>query len=539
MVGGSGRRGGASTPPEALRALPPIEANDGGFAIAVSMSAGFGSRERRLRPRASLPIVETLRVDLGAAERRALKRLARRLLTDEPALDRTWPFGATVAAGLGPWPALVFEDHSGLGLFRPEDDRAYAYRALLLAEDGDFLAIGPPRNLAFEAYAREVLDLGRVEVVMPAQRSGTHALAERCAADSTLIDRLAAVARQHGGLNLMPYMGIGGAWVLAGAIAAHSGCAVRVAAPPPRLTQRVNDKIWFAERVAEVIGRQALPPSHAAFGLTALTRRMRVLAERHAQVAVKVPDSAAAAGNLVFDAAELRVASPTQVRGRLADMLRQAGWRGGFPLLATGWEQPIAASPSVQLWIPGRDEATAVVEGVFDQRLTGAAGTFAGAVPSALPDTWQCRIAEEAMRLGTLFQELGYFGRCSFDAILVGDTPSDWQLHWIECNGRWGGVSIPMTLTNRLSGDRPRRPFMVVDRSGLAGAVRDISAYLDALDDLLLVPSRRETGIIFLTPGRIEAGTGFDLMAVGESTVAAEALARAAAARVLRVMQDA
>lgn len=539
MVGGSGRRGGAATLPEALPAPPATGGNDGRLAGVASMSAGLGSWERRLRPRASLSIVETLRVDLGATERRALKRLAGRLLTDEPALDRTWPFGATVAAGLGPWPALVFEDHSGLGLFRPEDDRAYAYRALLLAEDGDFLAIGPPRNTAFEAYAREVLGLGRVEVVMPAQPSGTRSLAERCAADSTLIDRLAAVARQHGGLNLLPYMGIGGAWVLAGTIAARSGCAVGVATPPPRLTRRVNDKLWFAERVAEVIGRQALPPSHAAFGLTALTRRMRVLAERHAQVAVKVPDSAAAAGNLVFDAAELRVASSMQVRGRLAGLLRRAGWRGGFPLLATGWEQPIAGSPSVQLWIPGRDEATPVAEGVFDQRLADAAGRFAGAVPSALPEAWQRRMAEEAVRLGTLFQELGYFGRCSFDAILVGDGPSDWRLHWIECNGRWGGVSIPLTLANRLSGDRPRRPFMVVDRSGLAGAVQDISAYLDALDDLLLVPSRRHTGIIFLTPGRIESGTGFDLMAVGESTVAAEGLAKTGAARVLDVMENA
>lgn len=80
---------------------------------------------------------------------------------------------------------------------------------------------------------------------------------------------------------------------------------------------------------------------------------------------------------------------------------------------------------------------------------------------------------------------------------------------------------------------------MVVDRSGLAGAAQGISAYLDAFDDLLLVPGRRETGIIFLTPGRIEAGTGFDLMAVGESNVAAEALAKAAAARVLGVMENA
>jgi hypothetical protein len=508
----------------------------GGRANAASVSDGTESQGRRLRLRSSLAIVETFRVDIGAAERLALKRLAKRLLADEPALDRTWPFGATVAPGLGPWPALGFEDHSELSLFRPEDERAYAYRALLLAEDGDLLLAGPPRNLAFEAYASEVLGLGRVEVVVPAQGPGARSLSGRCAADPMLIDQIAAVARQHGGLNLMPYMGTGEAWVLAGTIAARAGCSVRVAAPPPRLTQRVNHKLWFAERVTEIIGRQALPPSHAAFGLAALTRRMLLLAERHAQVAVKVPDSASAAGNLVFDAAALAREPPARARRRLASLLRHAGWRGAFPLLATGWEQPVVASPSVQLWIPGRGQDVPLVEGIFDQSLVGTAGVFVGAAPSALPDMWQHRIAEGALRLGILFQELGYFGRCSFDAIIVGDSPSDWRLHWIECNGRWGGVSIPLTLANRLSGDRPRRPFMLVDRSGLCGAAQEISVYLAALDDLLLVPGRRETGIVFLTPGRIEAGDGFDLMAVGDNAAAAKALSDVAATRVLGAM---
>jgi hypothetical protein len=510
--------------------------HEGGRTIATSVSDGSDTPQRRLRLRSSLSIVEAFRVDLGAAERQALKRVAKRLLADEPALDRTWPFGATVAPGLGPWPALVFEDHSGLELFRAEDERAYAYRALLLAQDGDLLVAGPLRNPAFESYARELLGLGGIEVVMPAEGPDNRSLAERCAADPTLIDRIAAVARLHGGLNLMPYMGSGKAWVLAGVIAARSGCAVRVAAPPPRLTQRVNHNLWFDERVTEIIGRQALPPSHAAFGMTALTRRMLLLAKRHAQVAVKIPDSASAAGNLVFDAAELTTESPSRVRRRLARLLRRAGWRGAFPLLATGWEQPIAASPSVHLWIPERDQDAPLVEGVFDQHLLGTAGVFVGAAPSALSDTWQRRIAEEALRLGTLFQELGYFGRCSFDAIIGGDSPSDWCLHWIECNGRWGGVSIPLTLANRLAGDCLRRPFVLADRSGLNGAAHGISRYLAVLDDLLLVPGIRETGIFLLSPGRIEIGDGFDLMAVGESVAAAETLAEEAAARVLGVM---
>ena len=44
------------------------------------------------------------------------------------------------------------------------------------------------------------------------------------------------------------------------------------------------------------------------------------------------------------------------------------------------------------------------------------------------------------------------------DAILIGESLADARLHWIECNGRWGGVSIPMTLANRLTGDWARHP---------------------------------------------------------------------------------
>ena len=32
-----------------------------------------------------------------------------------------------------------------------------------------------------------------------------------------------------------------------------------MAAPGPRLSRRVNDKLWFSERVTEVLGRQPFP----------------------------------------------------------------------------------------------------------------------------------------------------------------------------------------------------------------------------------------------------------------------------------------
>ena len=50
----------------------------------------------------------------------------------------------------------------------------------------------------------------------------------------------------------------------------------------------------------------------------------------------------------------------------------------------------------------------------------------------------------------------------SLDALLTGQDMSNAELHWIECNGRWGGVSIPMTAARNLPGiddiDRPLIP---------------------------------------------------------------------------------
>ena len=325
-------------------------------------------------------------------------------------------------------------------------------------------------------------------------------------------------------------MGTGGVWSLAGAIAAQSRREVRVAAPPPRLTRRVNDKIWFGERVTEVLGRGALPPAYTAFSFSALVRRILALARRHASVAVKLPDSAGSVGNFVLESADLVRQTPRLLRDRLHEMLAEAGWRGDFPLQAIGWEQPVLASPSVQLWIPTGEHGLPVVEGVFDQFLRGTTAAFTGAAPSELPARWQQRLAQEAVRLGLLFQTLGYFGRCSFDAILIGQGTDGWQLHWVECNGRWGGVSIPMTLANRLVGNWRRRPFVVVDRRGLRALPRGLDSVLAQMNSELFVPGTHPTGVVVLSPGRLEAGSGFEIMVLGQTGAGARAQADRTAA---------
>jgi hypothetical protein len=259
-------------------------------------------------------------------------------------------------------------------------------------------------------------------------------------------------------------MGTGGVWRLAATVAAHSGVTVRVAAPPPRLTKRVNDKLWFAQRVVEVLGTRAIPTTSSVFGPAALTGRVAALAKHNRHVAIKVPDSAGAAGNLVLDSTSLRGLSARALQERLLTVLWRLEWDQAYPLLVTVWDRPVVASPSVQLWIPESGRGFPFVEGVFDQNVQEPAGEFIGAMPTTLPEQWCLRLADEAARLGFLFQALGYFGRCSFDATLVGEDVNSAVLHWIECNGRWGATSILMTLANRLGGDWRMRPFITVHR---------------------------------------------------------------------------
>ncbi len=446
-------------------------------------------------------------------------------------LGDTKGFGPRVSAGLGPWPALVLEDHSAIRLFEDAGNLMYSYRALLLAGAGDLVVIGVPRSESFERYCRECLNLGRVRVLVPYDDAVGKSITRRCLDDPELIERSADLARRSGGLNVTPYMGTGVTWLLAARIASCAECEVCVAAPPPRLTRRSNDKLWFAERVKELFGGAALPPSHPVFGLTALAARVADLARRHETVAIKLPDSASSEGNMVLDIGRTVLASPGRLRADLEDRLRGVGWLGRYPILVTAWEQPLLASPSAQLWIPPRNQGEVVVEGIFDQTVTGTARVFAGAAPTALSGPWQDRIAQEAGRMGYLFQRLGYVGRCSFDAIVVGVDEARADLHWVECNGRWGGTSIPMTLANRLTGDWRRKPFVVIERDDLSGPARPLDSFLEEYAEDLYLPGRQSRGAVVLSPGQIERGSGFEVMVLGDTLEEARGQAESLYAR--------
>jgi hypothetical protein len=235
------------------------------------------------------------------------------------------------------------------------------------------------------------------------------------------------LARERPSLTVIPYLSTAGAWRLAEAVAAVAGVDVFVLAPPPALAARVNDKSWFSRRAAEVLGPDAIPETGWAADAFELTTLLSILAKRHRRLVVKMPDSAGGVGNVVLDSAAVATLDHDRLLAHVWDQTGRSGRGWGFPLLVGAWDDPVVDRPSVQLWVPQRGDGLPVVEGIFSQVLKGARGAFVGASPTWLPVECQQRLAGKAVRLAFLFQELGYFGRCSFDAVLAGPPTSSRQ----------------------------------------------------------------------------------------------------------------
>lgn len=480
--------------------------------------------------RNSLPVIQRIATNIPADECHRLRKLAKNLARDEPALDSTAVFGDRLVIGIADdRPAILLADHSEISLYDRRGDMSLEYRMLLLAQRGDMVIVGTHRSADFEKYCREKLDLGPVEVLaLPDTGNQPQpGPAKRCRTNAALMKTFADTARLHDGLTILPYMGTGEIWMLAAEISRLAGVTIHVAAPPPRLVRRVNDKIWFAARVREVLGPAALPPSYSTFGPAALAARIANLARHNRQVVVKLPDSASGSGNLVLQADKIRDMSLAELRQSLIDLLEGLGWQGTFPLLAGVWDTPVLANPSVQIWIPPDDDGPPIIEGLFDQHIEGTQARFVGASLSCLPAEWQQRIAGEAARLAFLFQQLGYFGRCSLDVVIVGENLDNASLHWIECNGRWGGTSLPMTIADRLVPDWHQRTTLIVQRPLQFDATQTFADVAERLESKLLPIGHGDQGIVFLSPGGIEDGTGLNFLVFADTDAQAGAYCQA------------
>ncbi len=415
-------------------------------------------------------------------------------------------------------PTLHLDDLSDIRLLdRFYDVRYLEDRARLRADDGDVVASCSVRDEAFEAYCRQRLGLGEVTRLYPVSRRGPLRVASACWTDRAVRRALIGTLRADGLAYVHPHAGNGSVWAIASLLSQASRRPLKVIAPPPALTRRVNHKLWFAETVTRLFGPALIPRTASAWNFAALARVVRDMAGAARSIVVKLPDSAGGAGNVVVPAIRFRDRPLGSIRGDLKGLVRSFGWRGEARLLVGSWETDVLAAPSVQVWIPPEPQAPPVVEGLYAQHLKDIGGYFTyftGSRPARLTAGLEAEVTDRCWLLARLFQRLGYVGRCSFDMILVGTDSDSARVEFIECNGRWGGTSLPMTLMNRLFGDWADRPYAAAECE-VGGLER--CGFDDLLnhfgDDLYDVG----TGVgrfIFYNPGGLRSHGSIDALAL-------------------------
>jgi hypothetical protein len=461
-----------------------------------------------------------------------LRALADRYLRDEPALRSTAQFGPDVRQGLSSAPALIFGDQQEVSLFDTSLPTQLEYRISLLAAAGDTVAVHR-RDEDFERYLSDYLQINGVEFVQPGQLTNNEIrpMSVLCRTERSLRSVIDRTSRREGRLLLMAYLTTGNVWRLAQEISLRCDAKAFVAGPTPRMSRRANDKIWFSNLVREVIGRNAVPPTHGAFGPAAAAGYVCRLAKRCERVVVKVPDSAGSVGNISLESDQIAAMNISEVRNRIVSVLEARGWRHRYPVLVGVWDCDAVSSPSVQTWIPLPSEGPPIVEGVFEQSVKGDAGTFVGAQKVRLLPDLHDKLTRQAWMLASLFQMLGYFGPCSFDAIISKKPDGKLQLHWIECNARWGGVSLPMTLANRLSLPGDSGGLVIVQQVDKQASGNSTLETVNRLEDLLYRHGYSQRGIVLVAPTDATSARRMNFMAVAETQDGAEALAEEAVLR--------
>ena len=385
-------------------------------------------------------------------------------------------------------PALHLDDFSGIpNLAGISGVDEYQHRARLRAAEGDLVGATTPEPEGYEEYCRRRLGLGGIEYVVAddvGEAPSPAAALGRGGALSRLVER----ARAAGGLVVHPFMGSEAVWQLALEIHRRAAVPVHVLAPPPPVTWVANDKARFGRLVELTLGREWLTETFAERRPSRMAERLRQLASRHERVALKRLRCASAMGNLVFDSASIESSPPAETEGQVRSFLADTGWPDGEEVLAVAWEAA-SLSPSTQLWIPPAGAGDPRLDGVYEQILKGERGVFVGSRPSQLPAAVDRRMAEASLRLAGELQQLGYVGRCSFDLLIVGEPEADPELRFIECNGRWGGTSTPMSLLDRLLPERPPHRVQELLSEKLVGrSVADLSR--QAGDDLFDAAAR-------------------------------------------------
>lgn len=405
-----------------------------------------------------IPVVPHQCCELTPSELDSAEQTAARLRREKPGLCINPLFRDLVPDEIVDAPALHVDD---LTTIQNSDSSAVFFqeRARLRAMDGDLLATSLPQVEGYESYCRKSLGLGRVDWVTPTPLDNPLELAEACWEDRTTRRDLVHRVRREGLRYIHPHMGSKPPWELALLLSQASHRTVEVIAPPPAVTRFANDKGEFTRLVMAMFGPEAAPASAVVWNRATAAKRLKEFDSSARFVAVKLPSAVGGAGNVLISTSELRDRTLRQIDELLHERLRRLNYEIGDELLISHWVDDLVGSPSAQLWIPPRPQGLPILEGLFMQNIDPGKGHFSGFGPAELPAALHQTITRQSLQLARVFQLLGYVGRCSLDMLLVGPSMEESKMEFIECNGRWGGTSLPMTAMNRMFSDWQTHPF--------------------------------------------------------------------------------
>lgn len=467
------------------------------------------------------PIIAHQESLLQKQQREFDSQIAQLLMKEKPNLALDPIFRDLACHELAPARALHVDDLSEIAYVSSSPKLFLQERARLRACDGDLLATSLPAVPGYEAYCRDQLGLGDVTWLRPEVESDSDSrslrLAEFCWEDRETRRDIVHAIRSDDLRYLHPHMGSKPVWELALLLSQTSHRDVKVIGAPPEVSKFVNDKGEFAKLIKRMFGKGATPESGVAWNFAVASERLRDLNATTKHVAVKLPDAAGGSGNVLIPMSDVQGRTLHEIDELLHERLERIHYESGDELLVTTWADDVIAAPSAQLWIPPRAQGLPILEGLFMQTIEGDRGIFTGFGPADLPPSIREQMTRQCLQVAHVFQLLGYVGRCSLDTILVGPSIEQAALQFIECNGRWGGTSLPMTMMNRIFGDWKTQPFQSqqVKLDSLGSTFADVSEVLQ--DRLYKAGEDAANKIVLLNPQAIQAAKRVSFVALKES----------------------
>ncbi len=396
----------------------------------------------------------------------------------------------------------------------------YCSRAFTRARQNDIVLASIDPVPGFHDYMDQRLKLGNSHYVYVAPNDPlrNYHLFDSLRHDQNSQGKIIDYAPLDNDLVIHPYMGSSGAWDIASLLSEPRRTPVKVMAPLPVASKIANNKNDFLSIVKQVCGKNRTIDFSEVNTKDELLHLLEEKAKVYEKVVLRFPGSAGGMATEVLQS-DYILNHRDQFLAFVDTFIEEYDWKeGSEKLQVSGWEPNVLMAPSSHLWIPPEGDKFPVFEEVLQQFFTEEDPTvFAGSRVATLPKSMITDIEYVTLLVGRVLQKLGYVGRCSFDLLLCGASVEEGVIKFVECNGRWGGASTPMTLMNRIFGDHRKHAYAhkVLQAPVFEGLA--FLRFLDLFDDVLYDSRTGQGYAIVYNLSLLESSGQLDLITIGET----------------------